>query len=238
MKRSRSNSGNSSTSLSHRRLASPVSKHTLPPHTVVQSNRNSLGNNGSPIEGAAGDNLSYFQVEGVRLEPTRNVSVRERGPNFSAASYMDMLDMMSDSSHSDASENHSQSSDGETGSQPSRTTNPAPSLSNRMLRKMAAASFEKVRHSRPKGYNYGVPSSKDSVKIKARSSGRVSKVDERIRVCVRKRPQNRREIRSSDEDIVIAESTNTVLVMEPKVTVDLTAFTLKVSYVLMCVQGW
>ncbi|KAK7481620.1 hypothetical protein BaRGS_00027136 [Batillaria attramentaria] len=104
----------------------------------------------SPAEGAVG---------GMRLEVTRDVSVnvRERVPNFSAQSYLDMLEFMSDSSLSDGGEFLSQSSDSE----------PV------------------------------------------------------------QRPLSRREIRASEQDIVTAESTNTVVVKEPKVAVDLTAFTLK-----------
>nr|KAG5695524.1 hypothetical protein BaRGS_008027 [Batillaria attramentaria] len=46
-------------------------------------------------------------------------------------------------------------------------------------------------------------------------------------VNIIKSVHSRREIRASEQDIVTAESTNTVVVKEPKVAVDLTAFTLK-----------
>lgn len=190
-------------------------------HTATQSDKKvPRRHTQSPAEGAVG---------GIRLEATRdvNVSVRERIPNFSAASYMDMLEFMSDSSHSDGGEfPHSHSSDSDPAPPISNriASAPMPMFSHKVPRKTAPA--EKVKHSKAKGYNYGVPSNRDSVKSKVRASGRLTK-DERIRVCVRKRPLSRREIRSSEQDIVTAESTTTVVIKEPKVAVDLTAFTMK-----------
>lgn len=170
-------------------------------------------------------------TSGMRLEPTRDVSVRERGPNFSVASYLEMLDFMSDSSQSDSGEMLSQSQDNDTGAQPTQAVAPAPAptFSNKVPRRASPA--ERVRpQTRSKGYNYGVPSnvSGDSVKPKVRASGRPSR-DDKIRVCVRKRPLSRRESRAADPDIVEAGSTTSVTVKEPKVSVDLTAFTMKVG---------
>nr|KAG5703622.1 hypothetical protein BaRGS_002496 [Batillaria attramentaria] len=169
----------------------------------------------SPAEGAVG---------GMRLEVTRDVSVnvRERVPNFSAQSYLDMLEFMSDSSLSDGGEFLSQSSDSEPVQVSRVASTPMPTFSHKVPKKTAPA--ERIK--KTKGYNYGVPSNRDSVKSRVRSSSRLTK-EERIRVCVRKRPLSRREIRASEQDIVTAESTNTVVVKEPKVAVDLTAFTLK-----------
>ena len=168
-------------------------------------------------------------MSGMRLEPTRDVSVRERGPNFSVASYLEMLEFMSDSSQSDSGELLSQSPDNDSGARPNRIVAPAPTFSSKVPRKASPA--ERVRHqAKSKGYNYGVPgnTSGDSVKPKVRASGRPSR-DEKIRVCVRKRPLSRRESRASDPDIIEACHTTTVIVKEPKVSVDLTAFTMKVG---------
>lgn len=166
-------------------------------------------------------------LSGVRLTPPRDVSVRERVPNFSAASYMEMLEIMSDSSQSEHSEQLSHSSDSDAIFLPSRATAPAQSPIGKVPKRMSAV--ERAKPTKSKGYNYGVPSSKDTSRSKVKSSQKPSRGDERIRVCVRKRPLNRREIKSSDADVVDAESTTTVVVKEPKVAVDLTAFTLKVS---------
>ena len=185
----------------------------------------------SPAEGAVGGSSSAHSSSGMRLEPTRDVSVRERGPNFSAASYMDMLELMSESSQSDGGDQHSQSEESDTGAQPPRIlAAPPPIFSNKVPRKTAPAERVKVQ-AKSKGYNYGVPTNRDSVKARVRPppSSRLVK-DDKIRVCVRKRPLSRRESRAADPDIIDAESTTTVVVKEPKVAVDLTAFTMKVMW--------
>jgi hypothetical protein len=56
--------------------------------------------------------------------------------------------------------------------------------------------------------------------------------EERIQVCVRKRPRNKREIKNTDDDIVKAESTTTLTVNEPKSAVDLRAYTLQVNIIV------
>ena len=189
----------------------------------------------SPVDSSAQQFSS-----GARLEPTRDVNVRERGPNFSAASYLDMLEFMSDSSgHSDAGDHSNSDDSDDTVPRPhsaprlsAATAAPVPTFSSKAPRKVSAMDrgvvrTQSARSSRPKGYNYGVPSSRESgsggPKSRIRSSGAKGLVmkDERIRVCVRKRPLSRREVRASDADIIEAQSTTTVVVKEPKVSVDL-----------------
>jgi hypothetical protein len=159
-----------------------------------------------------------------------------------------MLEMMSSDSsgHLEPGDHPSVDSDDQVGAQAvgreaAVVPAPAPVFSTKAPRKVA--SMERLRTqsagaisgSRSKGYNYGVPSSRESSassssKAKVRASGRGVTKDDRIRVCVRKRPLSRREIRASDADIVEATSTSSVLVKEPKVAVDLTAFTMKVHF--------
>ena len=52
--------------------------------------------------------------------------------------------------------------------------------------------------------------------------------EEKIKVCVRKRPLSGKEIKSGEEDMTKAVSTTTLTVSEPKQAVDLTAYTLQV----------
>lgn len=54
--------------------------------------------------------------------------------------------------------------------------------------------------------------------------------EDRIKVCVRKRPLSKREAKSGEEDMVQAASTTTLVVSEPKQAVDLTAYTRQVKY--------
>lgn len=51
----------------------------------------------------------------------------------------------------------------------------------------------------------------------------------RIQVCVRKRPMSNDEMRDNEEDVVAVTSNNTVELMVPKVSVDLTKYTQKVQ---------
>ena len=53
--------------------------------------------------------------------------------------------------------------------------------------------------------------------------------EDKIKVCVRKRPLSKRESRSGEEDMIQAASTTTLVVSEPKQAVDLTAYTLQVN---------
>ena len=65
-----------------------------------------------------------------------------------------------------------------------------------------------------------------SAKPKTRGASRMG--EEKIKVCVRKRPLSGKEIRSGEDDMAQAVSTTTLTVSEPKQAVDLTAYTLQV----------
>ncbi|XP_066271868.1 kinesin-like protein KIF24 [Branchiostoma lanceolatum] len=81
--------------------------------------------------------------------------------------------------------------------------------------------MEKVQHS--SGYDYGVPQS--HVRSPRRTLSYSDDGGEKIRVCVRKRPMNKRERKAKQADIVQVQGKKTVLVNEAKVAVDLTKFT-------------
>ncbi|KAI8802576.1 P-loop containing nucleoside triphosphate hydrolase protein [Cladochytrium replicatum] len=70
---------------------------------------------------------------------------------------------------------------------------------------------------------YGVP-----VANSGNSSGQKSKsssdFNERIRVCVRKRPLNKKELKRNETDIATVGGRRTIIINEPKVKVDLTKF--------------
>ena len=61
---------------------------------------------------------------------------------------------------------------------------------------------------------------------KGRGNSRIH--EDKIRVCVRKRPLSKKEGKSGEGDLVQTVSTTTLLVSEPKQAVDLTAYTLQV----------
>uniref|UniRef100_A0A2C9JU95 Kinesin motor domain-containing protein n=1 Tax=Biomphalaria glabrata TaxID=6526 RepID=A0A2C9JU95_BIOGL len=157
----------------------------------------------------------------VRLEPSRNVVVQDRIPNFSVSSYMDMLQYMSDQSESSGEE-----SDVAKPFVPvaNRKTS-SPSLGRSSVSKWP--NVERVKHSKSKGYNYGVHKINTPTKSKAKSGAQRHTADEKIKVCVRKRPLTKRELKAREEDIVNVESTNTLAVNEPKLAVDLKAYTLQ-----------
>ncbi|KAL3867065.1 hypothetical protein ACJMK2_044298 [Sinanodonta woodiana] len=151
----------------------------------------------------------------------RSPRKRNRSPAHSAsqAGTATLLDLLSDTSESESSDDSSHHSDYEPAIKHSvsaaSTHNSSPLIQK--------APVERIRHG--KGYNYGVPGAAASA-IKSRSrTGGIR--DEKIKVCVRKRPLNRKEIKAGDEDVVRTESTTTVIVNEPKLAVDLTAYTLQ-----------
>ena len=89
-----------------------------------------------------------------------------------------------------------------------------------------------VEHDRT-AYNYGVPSASPATQQRSRTglrlatsfasqTGKGSMVEERIRVCVRKRPLNQKEWKAGEEEAVTTDGSSTVLVKERKLTVDLT----------------
>ncbi|KAK6188934.1 hypothetical protein SNE40_005008 [Patella caerulea] len=152
-----------------------------------------------------------FNIGGGRgLEITRDVTVRDRTPNFSATSYLDMIELLAETSSEESSE-ESLSDEELPVRLPTRNDTP----------KQGRNPLERVKHD--SGYNYGVPKSKI---VKRHKSSRHSG-EARIRVCVRKRPLTKKESKSVDEDIVLAESTTTLTVNEPKLAVDLKPYTLQ-----------
>ena len=72
--------------------------------------------------------------------------------------------------------------------------------------------------------------SASTAKVKPRGGSRMG--EEKIKVCVRKRPLSRREIKSGEEDMARAISTTTITISEPKQAVDLTAYTLQVCILI------
>ena len=78
-------------------------------------------------------------------------------------------------------------------------------------------------------YNYGVPSYNPKQSPNKRHRLTSEHGLSRIQVCVRKRPLSQDELESSEEDVVTVISSNTVELSAPKVAVDLTKYTQKVS---------
>ncbi|OWF46911.1 uncharacterized protein LOC110454998 [Mizuhopecten yessoensis] len=171
------------------------------------------------------------QMSGYALSATNNVRVRENQPTAQAhsgnqfLSRAEIFDLVSSSDES--------SSEGSAHSdyEPAKKHLNAASVSPPPPR-IRKSAVSRVRQS---GYNYGVPkagSIAQSVsKTKARGAEGGLLGDERIRVCVRKRPMNKREIKNKEEDICKAESTTTLTVNEPKQAVDLTAYTLEHEFI-------
>lgn len=152
------------------------------------------------------------------LHATSDVRVHERPLPQPSGSHLSQAELrqLLESSDSDSSSESSDHSDYE----------PATKHLN------AASSPQRVRRSvvsriKPKGYNYGVPSSASSTPTSSRARSRTTG-EERIKVCVRKRPRNKREIKNTDDDVVQTESDSTLIVNEPKAAVDLRAYTLQV----------
>ncbi|KAJ1847779.1 hypothetical protein LPJ73_004162, partial [Coemansia sp. RSA 2703] len=70
------------------------------------------------------------------------------------------------------------------------------------------------RGARPEGAGLGMSSGREGM----------SNLNDKIRVCVRKRPLNHKERDKGEKDIVITASSRSLSVMEPKVKVDLTKY--------------
>lgn len=140
----------------------------------------------------------------------------------------DILDLLSSSSSSgDSGSELSEHSDYEPATKHLNAASSSPP-NNRKI------SAEKVKVKHIKGYNYGVPTSASVSMPKSRSSKSANRRsrEERIKVCVRKRPMNRREKKVGENNIVVAESTTVLKVNEPKQAVDLRAYTLQVNIFL------
>ncbi|RKP03363.1 hypothetical protein CXG81DRAFT_9617, partial [Caulochytrium protostelioides] len=68
---------------------------------------------------------------------------------------------------------------------------------------------------------YGVPTSSLS---RGTSQTHLTNLDDRIRVAVRKRPLSRKEVKRNEVDICVVQSSQRLVVNEPKVKVDLTRY--------------
>ncbi|KAH9503198.1 Kinesin-like protein kif24 [Bulinus truncatus] len=205
--RAASNSSLSSATVDNSQSLSKVTSQTKPQNISNNRSTNHPGNSRTP----------------VRLEPSRNVVVQDRIPNYSVSSYMDMLQYMTESSESESSR---EDSDAE---QPLVTminrTSSSPSMGRNSLSKWP--NVERIKHSQVKCYNYGVHKVNTPTKSKVKNISLRHNADEKIKVCVRKRPLTKRELKTKEEDIVIVESTNTLVLNEQKVAVDLKAYTLQ-----------
>lgn len=124
----------------------------------------------------------------------------------------------SDSSNDDTNSDSSAPSDYEPATKHVNRASATPPRSRRVT------TVERVKHTT--GYNYGLP--KNKVKQKS-TAVREETSDHKICVCVRKRPRNKREIRSADDDIVVVERSDTITINEPKLAVDLRPYTLQVG---------
>ncbi|KAI9344932.1 P-loop containing nucleoside triphosphate hydrolase protein [Obelidium mucronatum] len=76
---------------------------------------------------------------------------------------------------------------------------------------------------------YGVPQSYANTQQKPNNNAgggatRVADLSDRIRVCVRKRPLNKKELRGNQVDVATVNDRRTLVVNEPKVKVDLTKY--------------
>ncbi|KAJ3074086.1 Kinesin-like protein kif24 [Podochytrium sp. JEL0797] len=71
---------------------------------------------------------------------------------------------------------------------------------------------------------YGVPISHANAQQKSTGPTRVADLTDRIRVCVRKRPLNKKELRGNQLDVATVLDRRTLTVNEPKVKVDLTKY--------------
>ncbi|XP_046581550.1 LOW QUALITY PROTEIN: uncharacterized protein LOC124288998 [Haliotis rubra] len=189
----------SRTQISDPQLSSNISRKTSQPRRASRSP--------NPAAGQSGVSRG--------LEATRDVTVTDRTPNFSAASYVDMLQLLTESSSDESSDEAVQSDEQNI---PRHVARPS------TVSKQTRGQVERVKHT---GYNYGVPKGTLRTKSKPASSTPSRGVEDRIRVCVRKRPVSHREERHGDDDILQTEGTNSVVVNEPKQAVDLTAFTLQ-----------
>lgn len=154
------------------------------------------------------------------LHAISDVRVRERpitAPSQpSRAELLQLLDSSETESSSDSSIDHS---DYEPATKHLNATSSPPRVKRTVVNRI-----------KQKGYNYGVPSHA-TTPIQSKSKSRFSG-EEKIQVCVRKRPRNKREIKNTDDDIVKVESTTTLTVNEPKSAVDLRAYTLQVNIIV------
>ena len=91
------------------------------------------------------------------------------------------------------------------------------------------------KHGEGQPYNYGIPNSTTAVSTSnatnrkvSRASNRNTSTNDKIRVCVRKRPLLKKEKR--DDSDIVATNESSVIVHEDKVAVDMSRFTHKHEY--------
>ncbi|BFY97058.1 hypothetical protein BsWGS_00098 [Bradybaena similaris] len=195
--------------------------------TSVRAVHNVKGQRSPNSRGTAGRDVRAVSV--AQLEPSRD-TIMQDVPNFSfKGTGMNLLRQISESSESDAAAaDHSDHEQAAAQAAYRNTISPS-TVRTSTSRGMAV---ERIHHSKKNSYNYGVHKVSTSAKPRIiRSSSHRSTGDERIKVCVRKRPVTRRELRAKEEDIVHTESTNTLIVNESKLAVDLKAYTLQHEFI-------
>ncbi|KAJ3109092.1 Kinesin-like protein kif24 [Phlyctochytrium planicorne] len=94
----------------------------------------------------------------------------------------------------------------------------------RIVSKKSMAFSPKKKVSGPLLNAYGVPISSSTNNSRSNISRAPGDLSDRIRVCVRKRPLNKKELRSNQTDIAPVTGKRSLTVNEPKVKVDLTKY--------------
>ncbi|RUS79447.1 hypothetical protein EGW08_012788 [Elysia chlorotica] len=230
-------SGFSASPAAQRRTAGQRQAQGNSPNVDISEAESARGPSHARGRGRTGNrpHQSQYESSASATDPRHEFGesdVRDRVPNFSAASYLDMMQYMSESSQSDDADGDD--SDEEPYLQPPMHMVPRAVSASHAVRSSVTRTPGAAERVKPKGYNYGVP--KVSTPSKAKPSraggGRGARDrDDKIKVCVRKRPLTRRELRAKDEDIVAVESTTTLIVNEPKLAVDLKAYTLQHEFI-------
>ncbi|KAJ3089320.1 Kinesin-like protein kif24 [Quaeritorhiza haematococci] len=78
---------------------------------------------------------------------------------------------------------------------------------------------------------YGIPTTKSESSSKTLERRTPADINDRIRVCVRKRPLNKKELKRNEADIAVVNARRCISIHEPKVKVDLTKFVEEHSFV-------
>ena len=205
-------------------------------HSPVDRNTNNKNGqrkrNRSPAIRGASSNTSVPELHLSGLALPHSVKVKENRPGGQSSS-----DRRIFGAHAPEMFSETESSDEDEGDDSSDHSDYEPAKKH--VNAVPPAVSSVVRKSKVKqhgGYNYGVPKSSphSASKSRARTSESQKANDEKIKVCVRKRPLNKREVKSGETDIVNAESTTTIIVNESKHAVDLSAYTLQVN---QCAQS-
>ncbi|KAK3098721.1 hypothetical protein FSP39_022400 [Pinctada imbricata] len=185
---------------------------------VLQGRKSPRKRNRSPA-------VKVQEVSGRALSAVNDVRVRESIPQpRRRVSPVDLVELIS-TSESESSDSSSGHSDYEPASKHLNAASESPTPVRKTV----------VNRIKQKGYNYGVPNPSISSSVSRSRSRPISAgrpgMEEKIKVCVRKRPLNKREVKSGETDIATAESTTTLTIEEPKVAVDLTAYTMEHEFI-------